>query len=527
MKKNSVLKPYKKKFEEAFQTKDLERAIFLITKVLNKRIGGIIQVNRKPLMIKKGSGKYLGYMFAIKNGPDRLRFNWRIGAHSSEITSIDFYDNTEIKPSRTVETKDLNIIQIIDILTSIYRTGTHVNEVLVKDQMKEAFEDFKIDKSKVAKFGHKPSINFWNTKIGSTIPPVPMNDPFFDKLYNEYMEWVEKNKVRKYITTQERFIGFLKQWGATILRKVSIKKAEAEMGMNLPEHDFMVKLFQDLKLDPLNEDEIFVQIEYKINLVLDKRLSGAIIVGTPGVGKSYTVQQMISKRGIGYKEYVLLKGKMSATGLYLNLWEFRDKLIVIDDCDQPLKDDDGINILKSATDTQAKRIVGINNKNYKLNERYLMKAVTDEGYDYDELVQNNEWGLIQGIAFAQDDPIGPPANFVFEGQIIAISNLFEKDIDSALTDRGGFIEVKLTPEQICNRIEKAIPAISEEIGISEVDCKGTLKWVRGIVKVRPDVMLRLSFRKFHTAAGYYASKQNKWQQMALKEIAKSPGLKGR
>lgn len=520
---------YSTLFKEAFQTKDLEKAIATITKVLDKRIGPVVMINPKPIMFKKPSGLFLGYMYAIKGGPDRLRFNWRVGTDSSVIEGIDFYNDVEIEPSRSVATGDLNIVQIIDIITSIYRKNIPAGgEVFVRDELHENDASFKITKQLATRFPHKTSVPFFLSKEGTEIPAVATNDPFILNLYDEYITWAEKNKISKYLNSYNRFINDLKSWGVPLQRKVSVVKAEREVRVDNPEQDFMNKLFKELNLEPLDEDEIFKQIEYKIGLVLSRKLAGAIIVGTPGVGKSYTVQEMISKKGLTeYKDYILLKGKMSSVGLYLNLWEYRDKLIVIDDCDQPLKDDDGTNILKGATDTKAKRIVGINSKNYKLNAQILAKAVAEEGYDYEELVMKNEWKLINSIALSQEDPIGPPANFVFDGQIIAISNLFEKDIDTALTDRGGFIEVKLTPYQICNRIEKALPAISKESEISVEDLQGTLVWIRGVIDKAPYAMTKLSFRKFTTAAGYYASKINKWQQMALKEIAKDPVLKGR
>jgi hypothetical protein len=59
------------------------------------------------------------------------------------------------------------------------------------------------------------------------------------------------------------------------------------------------------------------------------------------------------------KKYEVVKGAMSAIGLYKKLYEFSDKksILVFDDCDSVLLDDLSLNILKAALDSGKKRMI--------------------------------------------------------------------------------------------------------------------------------------------------------------------------
>ena len=59
------------------------------------------------------------------------------------------------------------------------------------------------------------------------------------------------------------------------------------------------------------------------------------------------------------KKYEVVKGAMSAIGLYSKLFEYSDKksILVFDDCDSVLLDDLSLNILKAALDSSKKRMI--------------------------------------------------------------------------------------------------------------------------------------------------------------------------
>jgi len=59
------------------------------------------------------------------------------------------------------------------------------------------------------------------------------------------------------------------------------------------------------------------------------------------------------------RKYEVVKGAMSAIGLYSKLFEYSDKksILVFDDCDSVLLDDLSLNILKAALDSSKKRMI--------------------------------------------------------------------------------------------------------------------------------------------------------------------------
>lgn len=93
-----------------------------------------------------------------------------------------------------------------------------------------------------------------------------------------------------------------------------------------------------------------------------------IVSGPPGVGKSFGVEEVLSKDGLfdqlGERKprYEIVKGAMSALGLYAKLYEFSDpkSVLVFDDCDSILMEDLSLNILKGALDSSKKRFIAWN-----------------------------------------------------------------------------------------------------------------------------------------------------------------------
>lgn len=93
-----------------------------------------------------------------------------------------------------------------------------------------------------------------------------------------------------------------------------------------------------------------------------------IVSGPPGVGKSFGVEAVLEKDGLFDKlaerkpKFEIVKGAMSALGLYAKLYEFSEakNVLVFDDCDSVLLDDLALNILKAALDSSSKRVIAWN-----------------------------------------------------------------------------------------------------------------------------------------------------------------------
>jgi len=99
-----------------------------------------------------------------------------------------------------------------------------------------------------------------------------------------------------------------------------------------------------------------------------------IVTGPPGVGKSYGVEEQLNKDSMfdalsgGKRKYEVVKGAMTALGLYAKLYEYSDagNVLVFDDCDSVLLDDLALNILKAALDSGKKRMIYWNAESNKL-----------------------------------------------------------------------------------------------------------------------------------------------------------------
>jgi hypothetical protein len=108
-----------------------------------------------------------------------------------------------------------------------------------------------------------------------------------------------------------------------------------------------------------------------------------IVVGPPGVGKSYGVEKQLEHSGLFDKlsgrrvKYEVIKGAMTPIGLYCTLYKHSDpcNVLVFDDCDAVFRDEAGRNILKGALDTKKIRRISYLKKMKMLFLMFKLKMV--------------------------------------------------------------------------------------------------------------------------------------------------------
>ena len=108
--------------------------------------------------------------------------------------------------------------------------------------------------------------------------------------------------------------------------------------------------------------------------LINSDIRALIVTGPPGVGKSFGVEEELNKSSLfgdmagTRRKYEVVKGAMTALGLYAKLYEYSDKgnVLVFDDCDSVLMDDLALNILKAALDSGKKRMIYWNAESNKL-----------------------------------------------------------------------------------------------------------------------------------------------------------------
>lgn len=115
-----------------------------------------------------------------------------------------------------------------------------------------------------------------------------------------------------------------------------------------------------------SDAEILDRINKRFN-VMDRMVDGMlegvirslIISGAPGIGKSFGLEKKLKHaaetEGL---EYQILRGTVSAPGLYQALYHARDGgILVLDDADSIFTDEQAFNILKAALDTTSTRTI--------------------------------------------------------------------------------------------------------------------------------------------------------------------------
>ena len=129
--------------------------------------------------------------------------------------------------------------------------------------------------------------------------------------------------------------------------------------------------FKTKESKPVETDEEAMDRIAKRFAVLDEMTKAAInsdiramiVSGPPGVGKSFGVETQLEKASMFDKlackrvRFEIVKGAMTALGLYAQLYKYSDKknVLVFDDCDSVFQDDLSLNILKAALDSGDRR----------------------------------------------------------------------------------------------------------------------------------------------------------------------------
>ena len=133
------------------------------------------------------------------------------------------------------------------------------------------------------------------------------------------------------------------------------------------EHKDKLKLTEtpaqkDIESDEQAIDRIasrFDILDEMAEAVATNKVRAMIVSGPPGIGKSYGVERALEKRSMfddiagSKRKFEVVKGAMSAVGLFKKLYEHADRghVVCFDDCDAILYDDLALNLLKAALDT--------------------------------------------------------------------------------------------------------------------------------------------------------------------------------
>ena len=309
------------KFNEAFLHADKKKAIDTIVSYIIKRSNIHLYEYDEVWHIQKKDLFLNGQLFVSLKHPIGIRFNWKEGDISSQVHSIDMWQNFKFdsNPDFTLEIGVVSIAQSLpQILEFIENPTSLISESTGYDPRKELDEaEKRLKRLKSAK-----SIEIQQKKI---------------------------ENLRVAIAYDE--------------------KAETES-------EKVTQLDDDLHID------IFKSIELYTIQVARGKSNSLIVSGDAGVGKTQTVKDTLDS--LGMKEdvhYYFATGTATTAGLYEILFKNRKMLTVFDDCDEVFKEPESVNMLKGALDTYKIRHVASLTKGNKFDAMGMSDSEVQEEYE--------------------------------------------------------------------------------------------------------------------------------------------------
>jgi hypothetical protein len=176
--------------------------------------------------------------------------------------------------------------------------------------------------------------------------------------------------------------------------------------------------------------EKFSYLDQSVRMLVKDKMKSLIIAGDAGVGKTYTVMQVLQDEMVGFNNYKVIKGYCTPLALYRNLYDNNGSILIFDDTDAVLEDKKTKNILKAALDSYEVRKVS-------WNSTRLPEDLPDE--------------------------------FDFVGRIIFITNKNICDLDKALVSRSFTIDMSLSSTQKIERMEMIKFNLRPDLTIKEKD----------------------------------------------------------
>jgi hypothetical protein len=218
-----------------------------------------------------------------------------------------------------------------------------------------------------------------------------------------------------------------------------------------------------------------------VTMVAKRQAVSVVVTGPGGLGKTHTVQAALQSAGLkdasdmnNYGKdglYRVIKGYSTAKGLFRELYENRDSVIVFDDCDAVLKDPVALNLLKGALDSYDKRVISWN-------------------------------------ADFRDEDL--ERSFQFTGRVIFISNIKRENLDAALLTRAYCVDLRMTDAQ---KLERMSVLTESEDFLPQFDIKHKREALALIGEVG-DRAREISLRTLQAVTRIRAANTKNWRALA-------------
>lgn len=239
----------------------------------------------------------------------------------------------------------------------------------------------------------------------------------------------------------------------------------------------------------------FAAMELLADAVVQGNIRSLVVSGAAGVGKSYLLEEKLNEALSESKlgQVTQVKGTISAIGLYMTLFENNRKgdVIVLDDIDSIYGDEEAMNLLKGALDTNGRRVIS--------------------------------W--IKDSRFLKDQDI--PTSFEYKGQVVFLTNVDLQSVADkggrmaphmgALMSRAVYLDLGIhTAEQIMIRIRQVLRVSDMGLGLSAAQTQMILDWMdSNITNLRA-----ISLRTVIQVAGFMKVTKD-WQLLARNTLLRT------
>ncbi len=313
-------------------------------------------------------------------------------------------------------------------------------------------------------------------------------------IFNAIMKGIEKVKKKKFkkeekYTFNESFfmpIQYLYYlllaliygiaFGSYFYTKYKIKKAENLATKAFNEEN--EKLFGKNGTDPGdNAFSDYLNLIKSIETIIFTPKPGALVLGDPGLGKTFVIRRTLFKNNV--TDYVVFKGStVTLETFYLTLFKNSNKIIILDDFDEPLKNLQYINTLKAITDSYGSRVVTLPT-------------------DMTTMTLNSSTSTTI------------PNRFMFTGKVIIVTNLKLNEIDSALRSRLIVVDVKFNIKQTLEIANKMLNNLAPDVPLEEK--QEVMSYLSK--KVLLDKKISLDLRKIQDAFNTRHNNPDIWKKL--------------
>ena len=472
---SSFIKESIGQIHESIRSRDIEKAIGLISSYLRKR--KIYTIPSIYSMTVNGKNKLAVYVFNEK--AEGGLFIWDLAA-SAQVEAVMFTkdfneafltshypDNATHNYDVYVEAKGANTVQMCKLVEAVLTGKVAMRPDAIRAQIKDAqlFES-KVFTEKFITEAKDPHIADLERKKGN--------------LYQRIRDAKKKGKDTSDLQTQyDQLVAELAEARVAIQGNVPVTATTNK------EIEDVNNFFEDE--ERATPEERFEDMKNYIYNVIAGRRPLALLCGAPGVGKTFRVMQAVKGTGKEHnRDYKLLKGKCTPSALYTALHDYKDKgkLIIMDDCDSVFKDADAINLLKAAFDSSDERWVSWNISSPIPMPTELAEVCDDAVWNENK----NRWEY--------------PKEFLYEGGGIVITNFNAGAIDTAIRNRALICDLSFTVQEVLDLIRGLAPKIG--VGVVSTEAKErALGYLQELADKKAPV--ELSIRSFTLCAELYMS----------------------